>query len=279
MSTNSSGGVSGVLDQWMVPLAIWVLPLVTVGLGLQGWLPPLASEHGAGIDFMLRYLLVSVGTMFLIGNAVLGYFVFRFSRASKVTVLRSTWKQERKWLIIPLGVLLVVGEGGVIFLGLPVWAKYYAAAPPADSLVIEVLAEQFVWNIRYPGADGAFGKSRPELYAFDNPTGLDDQDPAAQDDIVTLSRIVLPVNRPVHIRLKSKDVLHSFFLPYQRVKQDAVPGMTIRLWFVPTVTGQYELACAELCGSAHYNMRGIVTVVSEAEFEQWYAEQVPYFAE
>ena len=277
MSTNSSDRTRGVLEQWMLPLAVWTLPAVTVGLGLQGWLPPLASEHGAGIDRMLNYLLVSVGTLFLIGNAVLGYFVFRFSRADEVTFLRSTWKQERTWSFIPIVVMALVAEGGVIFLGLPVWSKYYAA-PPEDALVIEVLAEQFAWNIRYPGPDGTLGKSRPGLYAYVNPTGLDDDDPAAQDDIVTLNRIVLPVNRPVHIRLKSKDVLHSFYLPHHRVKQDAVPGMTIRLWFVPTEMGKFELACAELCGAMHYTMRGILNVVSEEEFEQWTAEQVPYFA-
>lgn len=278
MSTQPNATAPGGLERWILPLVVWTLPLVALAVGLRGWLPPLASEHGAGIDRMLRYLLTTVGTIFFIGNAVLGYFIFRFSRAAEVTYRRSTWKQERRWSLVPIVVLAVVAEGGVFFLGLPVWSKMYVEPPPENSVVIEVVAEQFAWNIRYPGADGAFGRTRPALYAYDNPVGLDADDPAALDDLVTLSSIVMPVDRPIHIRLKSKDVLHSFFLPYQRVKQDAVPGMTINLWFVPTVTGTFELACTELCGTGHYTMRGVVRVVSDEEFEEWKAGEIPFLA-
>jgi cytochrome c oxidase subunit 2 len=278
MTRNSPTSSAGVLERWLLPLVIWSLALVAIAFGVQVWLPKLASEHGAGIDRMLYYLLFAVGTIFVIGNITLGYFVWRFSRAEKVTFRNATRKMERRWSIIPIIIMALVAEGGVFVLGLPVWSKLYTAAPPEDSVVVQVLAEQFAWNIRYAGADGKFGRTKPTLYAYNNPMGLDEEDPAALDDIVTLSRIVLPVNRPVHIRLGSKDVLHSFFLPNHRVKQDAVPGMTISLWFVPTETGEYELACAELCGSGHYTMRGLVGVVTEEEFDEWMKNEIPYLA-
>ena len=144
---------------------------------------------------------------------------------------------------------------------------------PDDAVVIEVTGEQFTWNVRYPGEDGEFGRTDPHRISVENPLGVDSNDPAAADDIHELAVFYVPVNRPVHIRLRSKDVLHSFYLPHHRIKQDAVPGMTIGLWFVPTVEGEFELACAELCGFGHYQMRGTFHVVSEQEFEQWLSEK------
>lgn len=278
MNSNDTAGSSGPLERWLLPLVIWSFPVIGIAFGVQRWLPPLASEHGGGIDRMLYYLLFTVGGLFVLGNIVLGYFVWRFSRAKKVTFRTATARTERRWSLIPIVLMALVAEGGVFVLGLPVWSKFYAAAPPADSVIVHVLAEQFAWNVRYAGADGQFGRTAPELYAYDNPMGLDETDPAAGDDLVTLNEIVLPVNRPAHIRLQSKDVLHSFFLPAQRVKQDAVPGMTIDLWFVPTVTGTFELACAELCGTGHYTMRGLVRVVPAEEFAEWQATEIPFLA-
>jgi cytochrome c oxidase subunit 2 len=110
---------------------------------------------------------------------------------------------------------------------------------------------------------------------LNNPIGLDPKDPNGKDDIILLNDIHLPVNRPARIRLRSKDVIHSFYVPDFRVRQDAVPGMTIDIWFVPTQTGKFELACSQLCGFGHYSMRGLVTVVSEDDFDKWLKEQVP----
>lgn len=153
-------------------------------------------------------------------------------------------------------------------MGLPVWGKYYAA-PPSDVLTIEVISEQFAWNVRYAGVDGKFGRTSPQLISWNNPIGLDSKDTNSKDDIVLLNDIHLPVNRPVRIRLRSKDVIHSFYVPNFRVRQDAVPGMTIDSWFVPTQTGEFELACTELCGFGHYSMKGLVNVVPPDEFETW----------
>lgn len=262
-------------ERWLLPLIIWLLPAVTLGLGLKTWLPPLASDHGAGIDRMLRYLLFSVGALFVIGNAVLGYFVWRFCRQGRVTMRMASTKSERRWSVISVAVMLVVAEGGVFVLGLPVWGKYYGE-PPADVLTVEINAEQFAWNVRYAGADGKFGKTAFNLISLDNPLGVDRSDASGRDDLILLNDIHLPVNRPARLRLLAKDVIHSLYVPDFRLRQDAVPGMTIDVWFVPTKTGTYELACSQLCGFGHYTMRGLVTIVSDADFQAWLAEQASY---
>jgi cytochrome c oxidase subunit 2 len=169
--------------------------------------------------------------------------------------------------------MTVVAEGGVLVLGIPVFSQLYVEEPPEDSVVVEVTAEQFTWNVRYPGPDGAFGRTETALIDVDNPLGVDASDPASRDDIHELALLYVPVGRPVHVKLRAKDVLHSFYLPYHRIKQDAVPGMTIDLWFVPTKEGQFDIACAELCGFGHYQMRGFLHVVSGEEFERFLAER------
>jgi cytochrome c oxidase subunit 2 len=159
--------------------------------------------------------------------------------------------------------------------------------PEREALVVRVTAEQFAWNVHYPGPDGVFGRTDIQLLDVSaNPLGLDRSDPAAADDVTTLNQLHLPVNRPVIVRLRSKDVIHSFGVPELRVKQDAIPGLTIPLWFVPTVTTaemralkgddafQYEIACAQLCGLGHAAMRGFVTVHPAAEFQQWLEQQI-----
>lgn len=262
-------------ERWLLPVLIWLLPVVTLALGMKTWLPPLASDHGAGIDRMLKYLLLSVGALYVIGNLVLGYFVWRFSRQGRVTLRMASPKAERKWSLIPVAVMLVVAEGGVFVLGLPVWGKYYGE-PPEDVLTVEVTAEQFAWNVRYSGADGRFGRTAARLMSLENPLGVDRTDANGRDDLILLNDVHLPVNKPARIRMRSKDVIHSFYVPDFRVRQDTVPGMTIDVWFVPTQTGTFELACSQLCGFGHYTMRGLVTVVAEADFQAWLVEQGSY---
>ncbi|HSF17181.1 MAG TPA: cytochrome-c oxidase [Vicinamibacteria bacterium] len=241
-------------------------------LGARRYLPPVASRHGVGIDTMLLYLLVTTGALVVVGHLILGYFVFRFSRGREVSSSLPGVRAERIWSIVPALMMTVIAEGGVLVIGIPVFSELYAEGPPNDAIVIEVTAEQFTWNVRYPGADGTFGRLDPALISTENPLGLDPSDPAGVDDIHQLALMYVPVNQPVRVRLRAKDVLHSFYLPYQRIKQDAVPGMTIDLWFVPTREGEFDLACAELCGFGHYQMRGFLHVVSEEEFERWLEE-------
>lgn len=277
METKATQGRKGDSQGRLLAWVIVLIPIVAIVLGARRWLPPLASEHGAGIDRMILYLLITVGGLFAVGHFVFGYFLWRFSRKDRVTFRLASPKVERRWSLIPVVLMSLIAEGGVFVLGLPVWGKFYAAAAPPEAITVEVTAEQFAWNIRYPGRDGKFGRTHPRLISLENPLGMDKGDPAARDDLVLLNEVYLPVNRPARVRLRSKDTLHSFFLPHQRVKQDAVPGMTIDIWFVPTVVGTYEIACAELCGFGHFQMRGLLRVVSPEEFEKWRKEERPFF--
>jgi cytochrome c oxidase subunit 2 len=183
----------------------------------------------------------------------------------------------------------------VILVGfaIPLWAARVDGKPPeSQALVVHVTAEQFAWNVRYAGPDGVFGKTDIKLVDLqDNPLGVDRSDPAAKDDVVTLNQMYLPVNKPIIVKLRSKDVIHSFGVPEFRVKQDAIPGLTIPIWFIPTVTTeemrakkgnnefQYEIACAQLCGLGHARMRGFVTVQTAEAFEKWMAEKVAELAD
>jgi cytochrome c oxidase subunit 2 len=155
---------------------------------------------------------------------------------------------------------------------LPAWAARNEA-PPADArpLEVRVIGEQFAWNIHYPGPDGVFGKAESSLISASNPLGIDRTDPAAADDIGLLNELMLPVNRTVVIRLTSRDVIHSFTLNDRRVKQDATPGMFARVWFTPTRTGDWEIACSQLCGLGHYRMRASYTVMPPDAWAAWLA--------
>jgi cytochrome c oxidase subunit 2 len=222
---------------------------------------------------MLNYLLLSVGGLMLIGHVVLAWFIWRFSRESRVTHRKADSKTEWKWSLVPLVLMTFVAEGGVLAIGVPVWKKFYAAPPPADSIVVEITAEQFAWTSRYPGPDAKFGRTNVKLIDDENTLGLDSKDATSKDDLIVGGELRLPVNKPAHLRLRSKDVLHSLFLPSQRVKQDVVPGMVIDAWFVPTQTGEFEILCTELCGLGHYKMRGVLRVTTQEEYEKWLAER------
>lgn len=242
--------------------------------GTRTWMPALASRHGAGIDAMLHYLLTTTGALFLVGYLVLAYFIWRGVGRLRIGPRFAPRKVERALSVgIGLG-MAVIAEGGVLAIGMPVWREYFDAVPPADAIVVEVTAQQFMWNVRYPGPDGQFGRTEPRLIDDTaNPLGLDPADAAGKDDVITLNEIAVPFGKMVRVRLRSKDVIHSFFLPNFRVKQDAVPGMSPEVVFFPTETGTFEIACAELCGLAHYRMRGFFKVLPPAEFAEWMRQQ------
>lgn len=274
-STENAGGTNS-LEGLCLGFVFCLFAVLLVIYGTGQWFPPAASEHAPLVDRILVYLMITTGVMLLIGHLVLGYFVWKFSRQSKVTHRMALPRFELTWPFAIGAVVALVAEAGVLGLGLPVWDQFYGSEAPADAIQLEITAEQFNWNIRYPGPDGIFGRVAPELISLDNPIGLDSEDAASKDDLLLLAEFFLPVNRPVNVRLRSKDVLHSFYLPNFRVKQDAVPGMEIELWFVPTKEGTYELACAELCGFGHYKMRGILHIVSDEEYEQFLQEELPF---
>lgn len=251
---------------------------VVAAFCLRGWLPRVASEHGPSIDGMIRYLLIATGGVFVVGHAVLIAFLWRYREGSSEGYRPVNPKKEWLWALVPVLIMTMISEGGVLLIGLPVWAKVYGE-PPKDALVIEVVGKQFEWLVRYPGADGKFGRVSPHLvHATENPLGLDPSDPSARDDIV-LRSLTIPSGRHVVIRLRSHDVLHSFCIPEFRVKQDVVPGFTATTQFTATIPGTYEIACVELCGLGHFRMRSVVTVKTPDQFEKWLRSQVGWFEE
>jgi cytochrome c oxidase subunit 2 len=231
------------------------------------WFPKLASEHGQRIDSLFMAVLVVSGIAFVLVQGALGYFVARYGQSGNERA--AYWHDNPKaeaFLLILTAVILTV----FVFMGQRVWASIYFVDAPQNATVIDITAEQFQWNFHYAGADGQFGRTDTKLITNTNSIGLDKSDPNAKDDVVTVNQMHVPVGKPVRVRLHSKDVIHSFFLPNFRMKQDAVPGMGIEVWFTPTTTGQYEIACAELCGLGHYRMRAFLTVEeSQATFDKW----------
>jgi len=236
------------------------------------WFPTLASVHGKDIDSVFGAVLVVTGIAFVIVQGMLGFFVVRYGEQGSERA--SYWHDNPKaeaFLLIGTAVILTV----LVFMGQKVWADIYFSKVPDNALVIQVTGEQFQWNFHYAGKDGVFGRTDNALITGDNNIGLDRSDPAAKDDIWVLGEMHVPVNRPVKVRIRSKDVINSFFLPNLRVKQDAVPGMSIEVWFTPDKAGEYEIACAELCGLGHYKMKGSLVVdKSEADFEKWLQDKL-----
>ena len=254
-----------------------VTTLTVLGFMVRTWLPPVASQHGEGVDTVIHYLLVTTGIVFVIGHVALACFVWRHSGQGMATYRPVSGKTEWLWALVPILFMAVVSEVGVLVIGRPVWGQLYGEVPQ-DAVEIEVMGKQFEWFVRYPGKDGKFGATRPELvHETRNPLGLVEDDPAAKDDIVSRGVLRLPIDRTVSIRLRSLDVQHSFSVPSFRVKQDLVPGVTTQTHFKPIKAGQYEIVCAELCGLGHYKMRGMVLVISQQEYDQWLARQLGWF--
>jgi cytochrome c oxidase subunit 2 len=241
---------------------------------MQDWLnfPRAAAAHAADIDRMTAIMHWVMAILFVGWGAFLAYTLVRFhkSRSPKADYhgVRSHISSYAEAGIVVIEAVLL------LFFAVPLWADRVNDFPvESESTIVRVTAEQFAWNIHYPGGDHQFGRRDPSLVTPDNPLGLDRNDPLAKDDVTTINQLNLPVGRPVIVHLSSKDVIHSFGIPEMRVKQDAVPGMTFPVWWVPTEAGNYEIACSQLCGLGHYRMRGFVTVQTDDEFRAWLAEQ------
>lgn len=248
------------------------------------FLPVSASEHGVWVDDLFNLTLLFTGIVFFITQILLFYFAFRYrqKKERKVYFYPHNNKLELLWTAIPAMVLAVL-----VTLGIESWTKITSPAPETAQ-VIEVTGQQFNWIIRYAGDDNILGQSEFDRISAENQLGINWDDANSRDDFFT-TEIHLIVNQPVLFKLKSKDVLHSFFLPHFRVKQDCVPGIPTQFWMTPTITTKemieitgnenfvYELACAELCGQAHWNMRIEIIVETEEEYNEWYATQTPFY--
>jgi len=231
-----------------------------------------ASTHAAEVDHMTILVHWLMLVLFIGWGFFFVFVLFRFRKGAnpKASYTGAHGKFAKSTEVA----VAVIEIGLLIFYAIPAWATRVKAFPAeSQAVVVRVVAEQFAWNVHYPGPDGKFGRTDIKLVSADNPLGLDRSDPNAKDDITTINQLNLPVDRPVLVHLSSKDVIHSFGLYEMRVKQDAIPGMTIPVWFIPNRVGEYEIACSQLCGLGHFRMRGFITIQNAADYQKWYDDQ------
>jgi len=213
-------------------------------------LPPAASTYAGDIDFLFWLITVITGIAFVIVEVGLVWFSikYRWRADRRAHFTHGSARAEVIWTAVPAVTVVILG---LMSNGLWVKIKGRNSAPP-DAVQLEVHGKQFEWIITYPGPDGQLGN---------------------EDDFKVRKQLHLVVDKPVNMHLTAEEVIHSFFVPEFRLKQDAVPGMTVQAWFQPTKTGEFELACAELCGHGHYSMRARVFVHTQAEYDAWLAER------
>ncbi|MDT7602124.1 MAG: cytochrome c oxidase subunit [Acidobacteriota bacterium] len=230
------------------------------------WFPHAITEHGPAYDNQFMLTIIVVGIAFVTAQVALGIAVWKYSakgeRGERAVYSHGNNRLEMIWTGITALIFI-----GVALLGQRVWARLHFYEAPPGSAQVHVVAQQFQWNFHYPGKDGQFGHTEPRLIKDSelNFVGLDENDPAAKDDQV-VTTLVVPVNRPVELTLRSKDVTHSIWVPETRFKQDLVPGMSITVHYTPVETGKFELACAELCGQLHFKMKSYLLVVPQEQY-------------
>ena len=265
-------------------------------LGEHLGFPVNASEHGLIIDHMngwihwlMLILFIGWGIFFLLTLYKFG--IKNSNEKADYEGVKNHYSTYAEYGVILFEVFLLLA------FAIPVWSMVKTDVPDVnnDTVEIRVIAQQFAWNIHYPGADGKFGKTNIELVDEEtNPIGLDRESINGADDIVTLNQLHIPVDKNIMIYLSSKDVIHSFSLPEMRVKQDAIPGMTVPVYFKATLTTEdflkeiegtkregkgYEIACAQLCGNSHYRMIGYMTVETMDEYNSWLDEKAELLEE
>ena len=217
---------------------------------MMGWLPENVSTYGKDIDRLFYIIYYITGTTFLLvtGALVVFLILYRQREGRRATYVHGNTTLEIIWTIVPAIILVVLS-----FMSQASWGHIKGRVPPSD-VHVQVTAKQFNWEILYPGPDGKIGTA---------------------DDLQMDNELHVPVGKVVRVTLKAKDVIHSFFLPNLRLKQDAVPGREIQAWFEATKPGRYELPCAELCGFGHSGMLGHLTVHTADDYDKWVKEQWP----
>lgn len=218
------------------------------------WFPRNISTFGGDIDSVFWLIFYIVGAGFILGEAVIIYFAIRYRRkeGQRAAYITGEKMSELAWVLVPAAMVLVL-DFGIDFAGGEAWSKVKGDTPASDIYVI-VTGKQFNWVFTYPGPDGTFGTA---------------------DDLTLENELHVPVKKVVDLTLNSEDVLHSFFVPVMRLKQDCIPGRKIPAWFEATETGEFEIGCAELCGYGHYTMRAFLHVHSDADYAKWIQERWP----
>ena len=255
-----------------------VLILLVVGSVLfhylsPWYLTPIASNWGT-IDDTITITFWVTGFVFVAVNLFMAYAVIRYRYRKD---RQAAYEPENKKLEWWLTGLTTVGVAAMLAPGLFVWAKFVQV--PEDAAVVEAVGQQWHWTFRFPGKDGKLGTVDARHVSDKNPFGMNPDDPNGQDDVLVASpELHLPIDRPVKVLLRSKDVLHNFSVAQIRVKMDLVPGLVTYVWFTPTRTGKFGLLCEELCGIAHVTMRGKIIVEEERAFQAWLSSH-PTFAQ
>ena len=215
---------------------------------MLSWFPENISTYGSQIDHVINVIYYIVGVWFVIAQAVLFYFLFRYrNKGQKAAYEPGIGFKKLAWVIVP--VILVLGfDLAIDVIQTPVWSHIKIDLPKNPDQRINITGKQFAWEFTHQGADNKLG---------------------TEDDIKTETDLYVPVNKKVVFELEAKDVLHSFWVPNLRLKQDAVPGRNIKGWFEATKTGSYGIGCAELCGVGHGNMKGTLHVLSQNDYAAW----------
>jgi cytochrome c oxidase subunit II len=236
-------------------------------------LPLVASEHGKTVDDLIIYVHYLMIALFIGWLAYFAYALFRFHRSRNPKAdyvgVKNHSSNYIELIVALIEAVLLIG------FAVPLWAKAVDKFPAEkDSTVVQIVAQQFDWNVRYAGKDGILGKQDMHWVSSTNVFGVDPADPNGKDDVQAMTQIHVVVNKPVIAYISSKDVIHSFKIIAMRVTQDAIPGMRIPVHFIPTQVGRYQINCAQLCGNSHANMsRGMLIVESQEEFEKWLASK------
>jgi len=253
----------------VLAVIIWVLTFLSVLLFVskKWWFPAAISEHAPALDRQFTITILVVGISFSAAQIGLGWAIWKFrdtgNPSDRAVYSHGSNRLEMIWTVITAVIFIALAV-----MGQSVWANLRLNDAPAGSYQVEVVAQQFQWNFHYHGNDNVFGRTDPKLIDDGalNFIGIDETDPNAKDDSVTAA-LAIPVNRPVELRLRSKDVIHDFWVPQLRFKQDLVPGMEIKVHFTANKVGKYELACAELCGQLHFKMKSYMLVLPEDEIQ------------
>ena len=237
------------------------------------WLPRNVNMFGHEIDFIFYVILWLTGVTAVAVFSVMIYFLVKYRARPGIPAIHSHGNNalEVIWTTIPVFIFLALA-----IYGNEQWTQMRLRTPPANALPVAVVGEQFGWNVRYPGPDGKLGKMVASKVGKDNPFGIDPADPEGLDDFTTYNDIVFPLNRPVRLYLGSKDVIHAFYVPEFRLYQDMVPGRVYDfVWLKAEATGNFQLACNQLCGQGHYKMFGKLSVVEEADYQTWVKSKTP----
>lgn len=234
--------------------------------------PPNASSHGYQIDHILEFCHWFMGALFVGWSAFFIFVLIRFRKRRQPVAdyhgVRGPISTHLEFSVVLIEAVLLLG------FAIPLWAKRVNEFPPGkEAVLVHVVAQQFSFNYHLPGPDGQFGRRDVSFVSNSNPVGLDPNDPAGKDDIVTTGELHVPVNRPVIVELSSKDVIHDFFVPHMRIAGDAIPGSLIPIWFTPIKTGTYEVICGQLCGLGHYGMKGTLVVDTPQDYQAWLKER------